>query len=1590
MTHKQYDDPKYDSALALIGMSGRFPGANTVAQLWENVTGGIRSIHFFTDEELLEAGESPDILSNPIYVKAGSMLEGVDLFDAAFFGFTPREMELMDPQQRLFLECSWEALETTGYLTGNYSGLVGVFGGSALSSYLFNSIFNTPDSATRISPFLASLGNDKDSLASRVSYKLNLKGPSVTVQTYCSTSLVAVHLACQSLVNYECDIALAGGVYINIPQERGYVYEEGSILSPDGYCRTFDANAKGSVLCNGVGVVALKRFREALEDGDTIYAVIRGSATNNDGSQRVSYTAPGLDGQSGVMVEAMANAGVEPESISYVEAHGTATELGDAVEVAAMIKAFRTGTQKKGFCALGSIKPNIGHLDRASGVTGLIKTALSLQNRLLPPSLNFEEPNPDLDLENSPFFVNTVLTPWPDTVLPRRACVNSFGVGGSNAQVILEEAPQREPGSPSRPWQLLLLSTKTDTALPQATSNLGTHLREQSEEALADIAYTLQTGRMVFNHRRAIICQDHASALEAIEDPASTRTITLHDARRDREVAFLFPGVGEQYKGMAHELYVHEPRFRETVDYCCHFLQSELGLDLRDLLTAERDAPALSSGSIDLRAMLRQGSQPSSEETDQLRQTAIAQPAVFIIEYALAQVLIEWGIHPQAMLGYSVGEYVAACLAGVLSLDDALRVVTRRAQLIAEQPMGVMLIVAQPEETVRAYLTGQICLAIVNGPNACVLAGPVEAIKALELQLEEQEIACRRVETTHAFHSTMLDQVREPLTALMHTIKLQKPHTPYISNVTGTWITDQQATDPEYWAKHMCQTVYFAQGIETLLQKPERAFVEVGLGQSLSSFVKQHPASSRDNWHLVLSLLPALNDRQSDYACLLTTLGRLWLTGVSVDWQGFYAHEQRRKVVLPTYPFERRRYWMGPEKYTPTRIHSANFQDDFGFEDEPPLIRNVADWHYLPTWKKSLPRLLDTTNTYLESGGNWLIFVDEYGIGERIAQALREKEQQPILVTRGDGFVRHDDHTFSIHPDQRDDYELLLQDLRDQEKAPTRIVHCWTLTQEPSTGLSQELVDHMLERGFYSLLNLVQSLGTLGMDNADINIVTNYLQNVSGSETVCPEKALITGFSLVVVQEFVGLRVRSIDIVFEEAARTEKSTLRFLIEELTTAPTDPIIAFRGHSRWEQAFEPSPLQRKEISHPDMPLREDGVYLVTGGMGGVGLAMAERLARTVPRARIVLVGRSTLPPREEWAALRETHGEDDQRLGRQLHTIRRMEEDLGAQVLPLVGDVADEEQMRAVIEQILATFGQLNGVIHAAGVPGVGMMQLKTREHIEGVFTPKVRGTIVLDHLLADLPIDFIVFFSSVTSAIGGGPGQVDYCSANAFMDVYAQRNANRLDRRVISVNWGEWMWNGWEEFLEGYDKDTQARFRAHRKKFGMTFEDGSDSLLRVMGQPVPQIYVSTQEFLQILKGSREFSAAAMLAQAEKHWSNQEKHPRPSLASSYVMPRNETEQAIASLWEMLLGIEPVGINDNFFELGGNSLLGIDLMSRMRKTLQVQTLPSYVLYEAPTVSTLAAFIEKSKEPETTDDLDERSARRRESLQQRVHVGD
>src|SRR6266566_4910823 len=1254
-------DTSYETALAIIGMSGRFPGANTVQQFWRNVAGGVKSIRFFRQEELEATGVDPALLKHPNYVKAGAVLEGIEQFDAAFFGFTPREAATMDPQHRLFLECAWEALENAAYDPQSYRGLIGVFGGAAFCTYYVNNLFSNPTFVDVVGPLQVggenedgsagpsyqvdndhvslsvSTGNQNDSLASTVSYRLNLKGPSFTVQTFCSTSLVATHLACQSLLNYECDLALAGGSAISVPHLSGYIYKEGGIVSPDGQCRTFDAHAQGSVLGNGVGVVALKRLAEALQDGDHIYAIIRGSAVNNDGSLRVSYTAPGLEGQAAVIAEALGHAGVAAESISYIEAHGTATPLGDAVELAAMQKAFGLHIHKKQFCAIGSVKPNVGHLDRASGVTGLIKTALALYHQQLPPSLNFERAHEEVDLDNSPFYVNTRLQEWPANGTPRRAGVSSFGLGGTNAHVVLQEAPEREASPAGRGWHLLLLSARTQSALAQASANLAAHLQAHPELNLADVAYTLQVGRSAFNQRQVVVCREREEAISVLQSAAATQVWRSHQTQRERPVAFLFPGVGESYVGLTQQVYAQEPTFRETVDRCCRFLHLQFGLDLRAALypdEAQADGhPSQANGStgsagspeVDLRIVLGRNGHRASSAAEQLKQTAMAQPAAFVLEYALAQLLFTWGIRPQAMLGYSLGEYVAACLAGVFSLEDALTLVAHRAQLIAQLPQGTMLAVGLSEQAIQPYLTADVCLAASTGPASCVLAGPVEAIAQVETQLGAQEIAARRVQTTHAFHSSMLEPLREPVSSLVGGITLHAPQIPYISNVTGTWITAEQATDPAYWAEHMCQTVRFAQGVEHLLADREAVLVEVGPGQSLSALVKQHPACDQQRLSLVVPTLPSVYERQSEQVCLLTALGKLWLAGVAPDWQGFSAQQRRQRVPLPSYPFERQRYWIEPprlqtvKELTP-RAHKGKNPD-------------MADWFYLPAWEQT-PPLMHSSREAREQHSPYLVFLDSFGLGEQVAERLTQEGHSCICVQQGDQFAQLDERRFIIRPHQHTDYLALCKALHEMRQMPRTILHYWSLTQKEEEQAGREYFKEMQERGFYSLLFLTQALGAqIYAEPVQMVVVSNYLQAVTGCEALHPEKATMLGACKVIPQENLNITCRSIDIAIPGSGRLAgRQLVDRLIAECTNSITERIVAYRGATRWLQTYQPARLEAPGTG--TTTLRQQGVYLITGGLGGVGLVLAEHLAQTV-QARLVLLGRSGLPAWQSWS-------------------------------------------------------------------------------------------------------------------------------------------------------------------------------------------------------------------------------------------------------------------------------------------------------------------------------------------------------------------
>ncbi|WP_224245440.1 type I polyketide synthase [Hyalangium gracile] len=900
-------------AIAIIGMAGRFPGARDVESLWRSLCDGVELITRLPDASLEDAGVDAAARQRPGYVPARGLIEGVDLFDASFFGYSPREAELIDPQQRLFLECAWEALESAGYDPDRFPGPIGLFAGAGAPGYLLHHVAPTMDTRELLDGLATILGNDKDHLTTRVAYKLNLRGPAITVQTACSTSLVAVQLACQSLLDFQCDMALAGGVSVAFPVGTGYQPQEGHILSPDGHCRAFDAAARGTVPADGLGVVVLKRLEDALAAGDSIRAVILAAAVNNDGSKKVGYTAPSIDGQAEVIQTALALAGVDARSISYVEAHGTGTALGDAIEVAALTQAFRRSTREHGFCAIGSVKTNIGHLNNAAGVAGLIKATRALESRLLPPSLHFTQPHPKLSLEESPFFVNATLTPWREGPTPRRAGVSSFAMGGTNAHVILEEAPPRESGAPGRSAELLVLSARTPEALDSMTARLRAHLEAHPEENLSDVASTLQEGRRAFAHRRAVVARNLADATRALETPARRYEGTAPDG--GRSVAFLFPGQGTQHLGMAEALYREEPLFRQEVDRCARLLEPHLGLDLRGVLHPGRRGP---------------------EEQLRLEQTALAQPALFTVEYALARLWLSHGVRPAAMLGHSLGEYVAACLAEVFSLEDALRLVALRGRLMQQLPPGAMLAVPMAETELVPLLGPELALAAVNGPAACVASGPVEAVATLEARLTSLGKVSRRLHTSHAFHSGMMEPILDTFAQEVRRVRRNAPRLPYLSNVTGTWVTEAQATDPDYWAQHLRQPVRFASGLAELSSR-DHLLLEVGPGRVLSALASQQPSPGA---RAIPSLRSSAEDERSDLEAWLAALGQLWAQGAPVDWAAHHSERRRLRVTLPTYPFERHSHWLGR---TPAPLRTEASASERPLEDvEQELHRTLA------------------------------------------------------------------------------------------------------------------------------------------------------------------------------------------------------------------------------------------------------------------------------------------------------------------------------------------------------------------------------------------------------------------------------------------------------------------------------------------------------------------------------------------------------------------------------------------------------------------------------------------------------------------------
>lgn len=1377
--------------LAIVGMSGRFPGADDVDAFWQNLVDEVDWMTDLSDEEMIEEGADPETLKAPTYVKKARRLAHHDHFDAAFFGISPREAEIIDPQQRIFLECAWAALEDAGYDTARFRGMVGVFAGSRLNGY-FRNVYSNPAVLQSVGDLEIQVANDKDYLATRVSYKLDLGGPSVTVQTACSTALVAIHHASQALLNGECSMALAGGVGLRVP-ETGYVYVPGEVLSPDGRVRAFSKDAGGTMFSSGGGVLVLRRLEDALRDGDRIRAVVKGSAVTNDGAAKVGFTAPGMDGQVRVLRSAMIASEVEPETISYVEAHGTGTQLGDPIEVSALTKLFRESTDKKHFCALGSVKTNIGHMGAASGVASMVKTVMALENEAIPASLHFTEPNPQIDFDDSPFVVNTKLRPWQTNGMPRRAGVSAFGMGGTNAHVVLEEAPPPPAVTPSRDWQLLVLSARTPSALDSQTANLTQHLAAHPDIALADVAHTLQVGRRGFEHRRVAVVRDRDDALAVLGGEHPERLLSAYLSTPERPVTFMFSGQGAQYAGMTGGLYRNERVFRETVDRCCELLAEHLDVDLRTLLVLAEDA--------DETAYKAAG--------ERLRQTAITQPALFAVEYAVAQQLMAWGIQPESMIGHSIGEYVAACLAGVFSLEDALALVAARGQLMQKLPSGAMLSVALDEAQARAAIADQtdgqdLAVAAINAPGRVVIAGPHAVIEALRVRLTDAGTACQVLLTSHAFHSPMMEPILAPFAERVGAIALSPPKIPFVSNVTGTWIRRQEATDPAYWARHLRSAVRFADGLATLADEAHRCLVEIGPGKTLSMLARQQP--DRDADQPILQTVRHPKAEQNDQAFLLGTFGQAWLAGAVADLRPLWADEKRRRLSLPTYPFERQRFW----------VKQGNLGQAWATTAQTAKT-DIADWFYVPFWK---PSVAPDGKLDSEHQATWLLFQDTCGVGQALAAHLRTRGQRVIQVDAGSAFADRGEGNYTIAPGKREDYTALIAALASNDQRPDHIAHLFSITAPPVPGAPEvPAVDRepeATERGFWSLLFLAQALGTQkrGTQKRErtmsMAVVSNNLHAIAGESFLCPEKATLLGPAKILPQEYPHLRTTQVDVVLAtdpdaqvaigaegdapvdhqmvDQRRVDPRTIERLVGELLVPSTDAMVAYRGDQRWVRGYDAVRIEKTPMEQ--LRIRSGGSYLITGGLGGIGLSFAEALARDYGtrdhRVKLALLTLSPLPPRDSWLQYLEQRGAD--RLGRRIQKVMDLEAS-GAEVLVVSADVADADQLRAAVEETVAAFGSIHGVLHAAGLAGGGMIQLKAPAAAARVLAPKVQGTLNLAAALDGIDLDFLALCSS-TIAVVGGFGQVDYCAANSFLDAYAHAQ-QRAGKPVISINWGAW-------------------------------------------------------------------------------------------------------------------------------------------------------------------------------------------------------
>lgn len=1483
--------------IAIVGFSCKFPRANNWRDFWQNLCDGNDCLTNFKGS--IEYPQN-SLADSKKFIPVKGVIQGIGEFDATFFGYSPNDAASMDPQQRIFLECAWAALEDSGNIL-HEDKIISVFAGQADSTYLQENLLKNRKFNTQNDWFNARLSTSMGALSTQVSYKLDLRGKSININTACSTGLIAIEQACQDLSLGYSDIALAGSVSIDVGQRNGYYYQEHGIESKDGKCSPFSSDATGTIFSDGVGVVVLKRLSDAQKDGDTIYALVRGCGINNDGADKLGYTAPSINGQIDCIRKAIDQAKISAEKVHFVESHGTATSLGDVIEFTSLNKAHRHYTNKNNYCALGSVKSNIGHTDIAAGVAGLIKAVLCLHYKKIPPTLHFATPNSDINFNDSPFYVNTELLDWTTTAT-KYAGVSAFGIGGTNAHIILEEYPQEKTSTPKLPHQLLLFSAKNETSLKQYGNKLTAYLsnREITPNHFADIAYTTQTARQHFSWRQIAVGKDNQDIIRSLNGSPNITKLLQHELN----IVFMFSGQGSQYRNMSLELAELFPFFAFTLNQCNDIAKTYTDRDILELIQDNPD--------------------------NLINHTKYTQIALFMIECSLAKLFISLGVTPKAFIGHSIGEYVAATLAEIFSLEDAIKLVCKRGALMEDSMPGSMLSIACSLEDAKQLVDKtNFDIALHNSTQNCVIAGSTSEINQLTERIEKKGYQYRQLHVSHAFHSRLMNDAANQFEALFAGITLNRPKIPLISNTTGTWLTDEEATNPKYWSNHLRERVQFKTGIDTLVSNGYNCFLEIGPGVALTTFVKD---IAQDQNFEIIAINTLSNHAKlfpDDYGLLLA-LGTLWQYGAKISWAALHTEESRRRVSIPTYSFQKQKHWIDPD------------------HDTTPDVNGIDDSYYVPTWIRQANIQAYVSQVPANSKYTWLIFKNNHYLSDQLIQQLRKSGEQLFTVESGSNYSEQEDNRFTISPGEKSHYLAMLNRIKDQITDTLMVMHLYSLTELENTGSPDESqINTALDNRFYSILFLSQAhIETIGESvTMKCGILTYNAWQVLGNEVTKPLNTMLTGLCKTIPQEHPYLHFKLIDIgeVNHNYENWGRTVISYCVQDKWEV-IQSNVAIRNNCLWLQKYVVTKLESNVTR-----LRDSGVYLCTGGLGGISLTLCEAITHEVMRPVFILIARSAFPDKLQWDDI--LNDSTQSTLHKKIDILRKIEEN-GGLVHIMQGDVSDIDCMRKIVSDTIQQYKKINGVIHAAGIAGHGVMLLKTKAEIKENFASKIHGTYNLAHALNNQKLDFVMLCSSISSIVGV-VGLSDYSSANACLDGFTTSGLFN-SKFTTSINWNTWKSIG---------------MASNGNSTGVEVIDIGNNILPGDGQLA---------FKNILKNHyNQVAVSTMSIEYYAKMVNQHQDANPEIAEvietsseNYVLPDNPIESLIVRQWQEILGIPRINVTDDFFVLGGHSLKALKFLETVNRELQCN-LTLQQLYKYRTVEQLVTIISSKNQNNLLDSI-------------------